>query len=268
MSRDLKGVIFDIDGVLEFQSTVYPGAIETVQELRRQGLQLRFLTNSTLKSRASCAARLRTRGFMVADEDVFTASSLTAEYLRRAGPRSCWLMVDREGRDEFREFPEDSQHPEYVVIGDSRSTFDFDHLNQALRMLLQGSKLIGMQAELLDSSMGAPELNVGSWVGMLERAAGVQAVYIGKPGAFAFETVVASMALPPEQVAVVGDRIQTDIAGAQKLGMLSVLVRTGEFRERDLQSGDQPDVIIGGIGELPGVLASLAPALNTRKRSQ
>ena len=63
MSADFKGVIFDIDGVLEFRSRVYPGAVAAVAQLRERGIAVRFLTNSTLKSRASAAEKLRRRGF-------------------------------------------------------------------------------------------------------------------------------------------------------------------------------------------------------------
>ena len=260
MIRTIRGIIFDIDGVLEFQGKVCSHAIETIEALRGAGVLVRFLTNSTLKSRASCAAKLRKRGFAVSDDEVFTACHLTARYLRGIGPRSYWVMVDGDGRDEFKEFPVDSEHPEYVVVGDNRSAFDFEHLNQALRMLRQGSKLVGMQAELLDTSMGSVELNVGAWVGMLEQASGVQAVYIGKPSTFAFKTVLASMALPSAQVAVVGDRVQTDIMGAQQLGIFTVLVQSGEFRKEDLQLGIRPDAIVENVGELLRVLPDLPDA--------
>ena len=99
---DIRGIIFDIDGVLEFQGSVYPGAVETLEKLRDRGFALRFLTNSTLKSRASCAARLRRAGYRVSDDEVITASSATAAYLRTLGPRTCWVMLDREGFDEFK----------------------------------------------------------------------------------------------------------------------------------------------------------------------
>ncbi len=252
-----KGIIFDIDGVLEYHGRVCDGAVETVQALRDQGLILRFLTNSTLKSRASCASRLRAHGFAVADEEVFTASYLTAEYLRRKDVRSCWVMVDGEGMSEFQDLPEDREHPEYLVVGDNRSCFDFEHLNRALRVLLQGSKLIGMQGELLDTVTGEPELNVGSWVSMLERASGQQAVYIGKPNALAFRTVLESMRLPTEQVTVVGDQLSTDIAGAQRLGMRTVMIRGGEFQPSDAEKDIHPDIAIEGVGQLPDVLPKL-----------
>ncbi len=257
MRRAIKGVIFDIDGVLEFQGAVYPHAIETIQALRQRGVLVRLLTNSTLKSRASCAARLRAHGFDVADGEVFTASYLTAQYLRKQQPRTCWVMVDGAGRDEFTAFPQDREAPDFVVVGDNRSAFDFEHLNQALRMLRRGATLVGMQPELLDTSMGSVELNVGSWVELLARAAGVRPVYIGKPSPFAFEEVLASMQLAAEDVAVVGDRVLTDIAGGQQFGMFTILVKSGEYQAGDLELGIRPDAIlenVGGILEVvPGV---------------
>jgi HAD superfamily hydrolase (TIGR01458 family) len=250
MSENTRGVIFDIDGVLEYQGKAYPGAVELIELLRERNVPFCFVTNSTLKSRASCARRLRMHGFMIRDEEVFTASYLTAEYLRRVRARSCWVMVDGDGMDEFSEFAEDRENPEYIVIGDLQSGFHFEPLNRALRLLLQGAKLIGMQAELLDTSRGLAELNVGSWVGMLERASGVQATYIGKPSAFAFEVPLETMKLAKHQVTVVGDQLSTDIAGAQRLGMRTILVRTGEFRAMDQAENTHPDFAVDSVEQI------------------
>lgn len=249
-STELRGIIFDIDGVLTFQGQVYPGAIQVVDTLRENGIALRFLTNSTLKSRASCTAKLVRAGFRVEEHEVITASYATAVYLKALNPRSCWVMVEREGFDEFREFVHDTENPEVIVIGDNRSQFDFDHLNKALRLLKMGARLVAMQSELLDTSMGDLELNVGSWVGLLERASGVQAVSIGKPSAYVFELALGSMGLEKNQVIVVGDRISTDVAGAQAFGLRSVLVKTGEFDRSDLNGEIRPDYAINSIGEL------------------
>lgn len=250
----VRGVIFDIDGVLEYQGEVYPYAVDTIQKLRNRGLSVRFLTNSTLKSRASCAGMLREKGFAVVDEEIFTASYITAAYLKLLHPRSCWIMLDGEGRSEFQDFTQDHENPEYIVIGDNRSCFDFDHLNHALRLLLSGSRLIGMQSELIDTSMGKAELNVGSWVGMLERASGVRAIYLGKPNSFTFELALQSTALGNKQVTMVGDRVSTDVVGANKAGIQTVLVRTGEFHLNDLQNAVHPDFIVDSIQDIPDLL--------------
>lgn len=248
--KQIKGVIFDIDGVLEYQGRVFPGAVEVLETLRQNGIALRFLTNSTLKSRASCAARLRGRGFTAADEEVITASYATAEYLRGVKPRSIWLLLAREGRDEFQDFTHDEQDPEYVVVGDYRDGLNFANLNRALRLLARGARLIGMQNELIDGSLGDLELNVGSWVAMLERASGVPAVYIGKPFPYGFDLALRSLQMSRQDVLVVGDRVSSDVQGARNAGLRSCLVKSGEFRPADLEGEVQPDCVLEDIREL------------------
>ncbi len=253
MPGEIKGVIFDVDGVLVYQGQVYPGAVETIDELRDRGIVLSFLTNSTLKSRRSCAEGLRKKGFRVLDEEVITASYATAQYLRGLKPRSVWVMLEREGLEEFEDFPQDREDPEYIVVGDNRSNFDFDHLNRAFRLLLQGARLIGMQSELTDSSLGEPELNVGSWVGMLERAAGVTAVYVGKPNAHVFDLAMESMGLDKSTVVMVGDRPSTDVKGAHDYGIRSALLKTGEFDERELDGSVEPDYWLESVMDVLAV---------------
>ena len=259
--QNVRGVIFDIDGVLTFQGKTYAGAVESIEALRSRGMALRFLTNSTLKSRRSCAARLRAGGFELADEEALTASYLSAAYLRSLDPRSILMMLERDGVEEFVDFVKDEENPEFVVIGDNRSKFDFEHLNLALRLLKKGAKLIGMTAEILDTSMGDLELNVGSWVRLLEVASGVEATYIGKPCPFAYQLTLADMSLDKSQVVAVGDRINTDILGARNFGLRSVLVKSGEFEPQDLDSTLQPDYIIDRIDQILDLLLSSRPSL-------
>lgn len=256
--QSVRGVIFDIDGVLTFQGQVYPGAVETIAALRQRGLRLCFLTNSTLKSRASAAEKLRQRGFCLADEEVITASYAAAQYLRALQPRSAYVMVEGEGIHEFAEFTHAEQTPEYVVVGDNHSKFDFAHLNQAARLLRQGAKLIGMSAELLDNSTGELDLNVGAWTRLLEAAARAPAVYLGKPQRYAFDLALQRLDLDRRQVVMVGDRVNTDVQGANANGLRSVLVQTGEFDPAELEASPaRPDYVIAGIAGLPACLDGL-----------
>jgi NagD protein len=248
--QKIKGIIFDIDGVLMYQGKVCAGAIETIGTLREKGIVLRFLTNSTLNSRRSYAEKLSQAGIDIYSEEVITASYATAVYLSRINPTSCWIMLERAGLEEFKGFQQDRENPEYVVIGDNRSRFDFQHLNQALRLLMKGSKLIGMIPELVDTSLGEIELNVGSWVRMLESASGTKATYIGKPGLFMFELTLNTMNLDRSAVAMVGDRVSTDVRGARRCGLIPVLLTTGEFDEKDLEGDVQPDFVFDSIQDV------------------
>ncbi len=253
-NREVKGLIFDIDGVLTYQKKTYPGAVEVINRLRSEGITMRFLTNSTLKSQHSCAAKLRDAGFIISDNEALTASFLTAEYLRTVNPRSIWLMLEREGVEEFADFKRDEDNPEYVVIGDNRSKFDFENLNKALRLLKNGANLIGMTGEILDSSMGEMELNVGAWVRLMELASGVQPIFIGKPCKFAYDLTLRTMSLKKEEILAIGDRINTDILGANDYGIGSILVKSGEYVEGDLNIGIKPDYVIEHIDQLLEIL--------------
>ena len=256
LRQAVDAVVFDIDGVLEYRGQVYPGATDLVAHLKRLLIPVRILSNSTLKSRRSCTAKLRQKGFGVEEDEVFTASYATAVYLRTLNPRSCWIMLDGDGLEEFAEFIQTRDNPEYVVVGDYRNKFNFRNLNLALGCLNRGAGPIVMITEQVDGSLGHLELTVGAYGRMLEVAAGIRATWIGKPQRYMFDLALQSLpGLPPERVLMVGDKVITDIAGARKAGMRSALVRTGEFRPTDLGHPAVPDVVIDSVADLQTLFA-------------
>lgn len=242
--------MFDIDGVLEFQGKVYPGAIELLDFLRGKGIIIRILTNSTLKSRKSCTMKLQEMGFHVYEDEVITASFATAEYLKTLHPISCWVMLKREGLEEFKDFNHNNENPEYIVMGDLRDDFNYANMNKALKLLINGSNFIVMIPETVDHSMGGLELTVGAYGKMLENAANVKATYIGKPNKYIFEIALHTMNIERSRVLMVGDKMTTDILGARNTGIKSAVVKTGEFRESDLDCDVRPDYIFDSVKDI------------------
>ena len=251
----VKGIIFDVGGVLEFQGEIDPGAVETINSLINKGYVIMFLTN-TLKSRVFDAEKLINADFQISYGDVITASYATAVRLKELNPRSCWIMLKGEGFNEFTDFNQDTENPEYIVIGDNRSKED---MNKALRLLKNGAKLISMIPGLVDVSSGEDEaeLNVGSWAKMLEKAPEevpkVKATYIGKPCPYVFKLTLKTMNLDESKVVMVGDDVRVDIEGAKKVGMKAILLKTGEFNEKDLEDLDskkQPDLVLDSIQDI------------------
>ena len=250
MQSEFKAVIFDIDGVLEFQGRAYPGAPELLDFLRRKGIIIRILTNSTLKSRKHCTDKLAQLGFHIRQEEVITASYATAKYLKNLNPKSCWVMLNGKGIEEFEGLHFDPDSPEYIVVGDYREGFNFENMNKALKLLLSGSKLIVMIPENVDHSLGRVELTVGAYGKMLEDATGVEATWIGKPNKYIFEVTLDTLKVDRKNVLMVGDRVATDIIGAKAVGIRSVLVKTGEFKEGDLIGNVQPDYVLNAVREI------------------
>lgn len=144
----------------------------------------------------------------------------------------------------------DDEAPEYIVLGDYREEFKFENMNKALKLLLQGTKLIVMIPEKVDHSLGGVELTVGAYGKMLEDAAGIEAVYIGKPNTYMFAMALDSMAIDRSRVLMIGDRVSTDIIGARQAEIPSVLVKTGEFKPDDLTGDIQPDLIVDAVSDI------------------
>ncbi len=249
-SEKFEGVIFDVDGVLEFQGQVYAEAVELINSLREKGIIIRILTNSTLKSRKQCANQLKEKGFHIHQTEVITASYATAQYLRSLQPQSCWIMLKGKGLEEFKDFNQDLEKPEYLVLGDMREEFNFHNMNKALQLLKKGAKLIVMITEMVDNSLGQLELTVGAYGKMLEEAAQVKATYIGKPNRYIFQITLETMHVDKSKVLMVGDKIATDILGAKNAGLKSALVKAGEFKETDLNSNIKPDYIFDSIKDV------------------
>jgi HAD superfamily hydrolase (TIGR01458 family) len=250
MKQNYKGIIFDINGVLEFQGRVYPGAVELINFLWQKGIVVRILTNSTLKSRKYCTEQLNQMGFHVRETEVITAAYATAKYLETLTPRSCWIMLKRTGLEEFKHFCHDVEDPEYIVLGDYRDGFNFHNMNKALKLLQRGSKFIVMISQIVDNSMGEVELTVGAYGKMLEEAANIKATYIGKPNKLIIEMTLKTMDVERNAVLMVGDRVSSDMRGARNARINSVLVKTGEFKESDLAGDVQPDYIFDSISEI------------------
>jgi ribonucleotide monophosphatase NagD (HAD superfamily) len=93
------------------------------------------------------------------------------------------------------------------------------------------------------------ELTVGAYGKMLEDAAGIKATWIGKPNKYVFEVTLDTLEVDRKNVLMVGDRVATDIIGARAAGIKSVLVKTGEFKECDLDGDVQPDYIVDSVRE-------------------
>ncbi|MGC8873311.1 MAG: HAD-IIA family hydrolase [Chloroflexia bacterium] len=247
----IRALVLDIDGVLYHAGEPIRGGPEALQEIRRRGYSMRFLTNITRRSRATVAARLGAMGYAIAPQEVLTASYLTASYLRLLGHPRCWVLLDGDGIEEFEGVLLCEEDPDYVVLGDLAQSFSYELLNRVLRALWRGAGFIAMQADPYDIGHEGPTVNVGGWLALLERASGRQAILIGKPSRIAFQMALEELAVKPDEAAVVGDRVESDIAGGKNAGLRTVLVQTGHFRPQDLEGPIQPDLVIPSLAELP-----------------
>lgn len=255
MTHTLRAILFDLDGTLYTSHGPIPGAVEAVHALRARGLAVRFVTNTTTRSRRALAERLRRMGFPASPEEICSPPWAAGRFLRDRQARA-HLLVPEGAREDFEGVPLDDQRPDYVVVGDLGEEWTFERLNRAFRLILeQGAGLIGLGRTRYWQAADGLRLDVGPFVAALEEATGRKALILGKPDPAFFRMVLEDLGEPPERVAMVGDDIEIDVGGAQAVGMRGILVRTGKFRPADLSGPIRPDAVLASVAELPDWLA-------------
>ncbi|QOR62023.1 TIGR01458 family HAD-type hydrolase [Sulfurovum sp. ST-21] len=245
--KQIKGLLFDIGGVLYTGSSVIEGAPETIDSLQKK-YPMRFLTNTTRRLPSSILKKLTDFGFHVAEEELFTALSATRAFLSKQQATALTVMTDEASR-YFEEMT--SENPDYVVVGDAHTNFDYPHLNRAFRALVNGADLIAAaKNRYFKDDDGALSMDAGGFVQALEYATGKEAQIIGKPSRTFFHLAVESMGVRPSEVLMIGDDIEADIKGAQDAGLKTALVQTGKFGSKDLDKGIVPDLLLEDVNAL------------------
>ena len=246
-----KAFLIDMDGTLYFKGEPCPGAIETVNYLRQEKYQLRFLTNTTAKTPKMLHAQIEALGFDIYENEIFNATYACLQYLRSQPKARCHFMVDDAVKAFFKEIPIDDNAPDFVVVGDYGEGFDFHALNHAFRLLMSGAELIALQKNLYWFSSEGTFLDCGAFVTLLEAAAGKTATVMGKPSETFFNIALESLQLSANEAVVVGDDITSDIVGAERMEMRSILVRTGKFKPTQLENPvAKPTWVLEGISGL------------------
>ena len=246
-----KAFLIDLDGTLYFKGKPCPGAIETVNYLRQEKYQLRFLTNTTAKTPKMLHEQMRGLGFDIYENEIFNATYACLLYLRAQSGVSCHFMVDDAVKAFFEEILTNDNAPNFVVVGDYGEGFDFHTLNHAFRLLMDGAELIALQKGLYWFSSEGIFLDCGAFVTLLETAAGKTAKVMGKPSETFFKIALDSLQLSPSEAIVVGDDISSDILGAEKMKMRSILVKTGKFKPNQLENPvAKPTWVLDSVSEL------------------
>jgi HAD superfamily hydrolase (TIGR01458 family) len=255
----VRGVLLDVDGVLTISWRPIPGAPEAVARLRDNGLPIRFATNTTVLTRAQLVDRLRAAGFDADEDEVITAPSVTAGYLRTHHPgRPCFLIAKGDVAQDLDGVNLVSEAAEVVVISGAEEFFTYEALNAAFNFLMNGAAFVAMHRNMYWRTDEGLRLDAGAFIAGLEAATGTTAAVVGKPARAFFEQAVASLGLEARVAVMVGDDVTNDVIAAQSAGLRGVLVRTGKFSERAVaEARGSPDLVIDAIADLPDRLERL-----------
>lgn len=257
-----RAVLADVDGTLLDNDRAIRGAAAAVDALRRAGIRVAAITNTTRRPRIATAEALRRSGIDLDDDEVFVPAALARARIVESGATRAMLLVPDGCRPDFAGIREDDEAPDWVVVGDLGLGFGYDRLNQAFRALRSGARLLALHKNRFwDAGAGRGwSLDAGPFVAALEYATGISAEVVGKPSPDFFRLAARAIGVPPAEVLVVGDGIVNDVEGAASAGCATALVRTGSFRADDLVSASiRPGLVLGSIADLPAALGIASP---------
>ena len=227
-----------------------PGAKAAVKAVRDTGRQVRFVTNTTSRSRRLIVEKLGQFGFDASADEVFCPATGAAAWLRQQGARAAFFLPD-PALEDFEGIAIDDERPDAVVVGDLGPSWTFERLNRAFRHVHeQQAELVGLGRTRYWKGPAGLQLDVGAFLAALEHATDKRALVFGKPEPSFFEALVADLREEARHVAMIGDDIITDVGAAMNAGLLGVLVRTGKFHPQDLEGHVQPDLVIDSVSDL------------------
>ena len=252
-----QAVLLDLDGTIYQQGRAIPGAALAVRALRKRGLRVGFVTNTTSRPRRVIRERCVAYGFELEERDIATALLAGARHLHALGVTRVFPVLTAAAREDLAGFELVMEHAEAVVVGDIDPEWNAEILNRAFRLVMDGARLIALSKDRYWLTEEGLRLDSGTFVAALEYATGVSAELCGKPSAEFYRAAVETVApgTRPQDVLMVGDDLWSDIDGAKAAGLRTMLVQTGKFRREIFErSGIQPDRVIASVAELPGAL--------------
>jgi 4-nitrophenyl phosphatase len=265
--RALQNFIFDLDGVIWRGHTPIAGAVESVNQLRVSGKRCFYCTNNSRLTQSQFADRLRDIGLQLEDEDVISSAWATARYLETEMARGFSVFVVGEdglrsalrsvGARVFSALEAENEVADCVVAGIDRE-FNYEKMRLAQRQILRGARFIATNRDATFPVEEGVVPGSGSIIAGIATASGTEPFTIGKPAPLMLQLCVEKFGLVPEQTAMIGDRLDTDIACAHRAGLPAILVLTGVNSRADGESAiseEKPDAI---FDDLPNLLRALS----------
>ncbi len=252
--RSKKGFICDMDGVIYHGDNLLPGVKEFVKWLYKENKKFLFLTNASGKSPKELQQKLSRMGLDVNESHFYTSALATAKFISGQNPGCSAYVIGDAGL--FNALHDsgitiNDVDPDYVVVGET-STYSYEKICRAMRLVMNGAKLIGTNTDLTGPSETGIVPACRALVAPIEITTGKTAYYVGKPNPLMMRTGIKMLGVHSDEAVMIGDRMDTDIIAGIESGLDSVLVLTGVTTMQNINNYPfRPRLILNGVGDIP-----------------
>ena len=265
--RTVRGVLFDMDGVIYVGDTPLPGVQDALDYLAETGRSFLFVTNNASKTPEQFVEKLAKMNIRVRPEQVLGSAEATACWLREQVEQHGWphgpvIVMGQAGlitalTNAGFTLTTNPDEAVYAVAG-INFELTYESLANVTLAIRRGARFIGTNADVTYPSERGPLPGAGSILALLATATGQQPLVIGKPNAGMYEQAMARLGLAPAETLMVGDRYDTDISGAIPLGLQTVGILTGITTRAEFEQATAPPHLI--VDDLPSLIESFRRA--------
>lgn len=255
--QDKKGFICDMDGVIYHGNSLLPGVREFVNWLYAEKRRFLFLTNSSERSPRELRAKLGRMDIEVDESHFYTSALATADFLSTQMPGASAYVIGEPGLiNALYEsgITMNDVNPDYVVVGETHN-YNYENILKAVRLINKGARLIGTNTDMTAPSDGGVIIPAcRALIAPIELATGKKAYFVGKPNPLIMRTGRKMLGLDSKDIAIIGDRMDTDIVSGIESGIDTVLVLSGvSIRETVDAFPYRPTYILDGVGDIVGM---------------
>ena len=250
--RTVRGFLLDMDGTFYLSDRLLEGALRFIDVLRKQRKEFLFLTNNSSKHRRQYVEKITRLGLPIAEESVLTSGEATALYLKEQDPGADIFLVGTPAlEEEFRQhgFQLFEKEPQFLVLGFD-TTLTYNKLWMLCDFVRAGIPYIATHPDFNCPTETGWMPDIGAMIAFVKAATGREPdIVVGKPNRLIVDAAAKKMNLQVDQMAMIGDRLYTDIALGQTSGIATVLVLSGETKIEDLKDSPfQPDYTFQNLG--------------------
>jgi len=257
---DIQALVIDMDGVLWRGENPMPGLSDFFELLRERPIAFRLATNNASRSPDQYVKRLASMGVVVMPDEILTSAVVTAQHIAATAPGTSVYAIGDGMRQAVLDYGlqlSDGEQADFVAVGwDPKLTYK--ELSEATLLIHAGAKFIGTNPDRTFPTERGLLPGNGAILACLQAATDVEPFIIGKPERSMFDAALAAIGVDAAHMAMLGDRLETDILGGQKAGLRTIMVLTGVNDEADLAvSPVKPDWVFEDIQELTRVWSHL-----------
>lgn len=250
----VKCFLLDMDGTFNLGDGLIEGSLYFIDTLNELDIDYLFLTNNSSKHRGIYAEKITRLGLPITEEKVFTAGEATAIHLSREHPFASVYVVGTPAlEEEFRQhgFRLDEDNPELVVLGFD-TTLTYQKLWKLCDFARAGLPYIATHPDFNCPTETGYMPDIGAMIAFVRAATGRDPdLVVGKPNRMIIEAVAQKYGFGIPEMAMVGDRLYTDIALGQTSGITTCLVLSGETTEEDLAASSfKPTYTFANLGAI------------------